>query len=945
MVLRTFVSLLVLVFVSQSSIAQNKRALDHDSYEIWNRITEKAISNNGQWVLYAMSPENMDGRLIITNPSDHREFDIPFGEQASFTYGSEAAVFKMVPPRDSVRQAKLAKKKKDEMPRDSLGIINLINGEYFSVADVISYKLPSDDGRWVAYVTNSDDSSEEPDSTGGEKESQDDKQDDDKEKESGHNLTIRSIASGASITLGNVTEYLFSEDGARLAAATSSKDGLVDGVLLVNTATSNIDTVASGEGVYKNLAFDQTGTQLAFVTNTTTYPEDQPSFVVHYYSASDGRSIPVAGDSNSPVRAGWWVSEHAGLNFSDDGTRLFFGTAPRPEPEPDDEDILDEEKVVVDVWSWTDDDFYPAQKVRLESEKKRSYLAVYHVQKDRIVQLADEDVPSIELLNEGDGRYGIANTNQPYRKERSWDYPAYYDSYLVDLENGSRREIISGIQAQASLSPAGKFITWWDHSESAWMVKATSDDRPPVNLTTALPHTVANEVHDLAYPANSYGTAGWTQDDKRFIVYDKFDIWSLDPTGRREPESLTNGQGRASNLRLRYIRLDPDEKAINTNKTALLSAFDYSSKGSGFYSLDLNSHSSLRQLTMDEVRYSTPVKSTLSETLLFTRESYLEFPDIWTADLSMGNAHKVSDANPQQSEYLWGSVDLVKWTTLDGIPVEGLLYKPEGFSPDEKYPMMVYFYEKNANSLHSHMAPAPHRSVINRTFYASRGYLVFVPDIPYKIGYPGESAMNSVMPGVTGLIAQGFVDAENIGVQGHSWGGYQIAYMVAHTNLFKAAEAGAPVANMVSAYGGVRWGTGLSRMFQYERTQSRIGGSLWEYPQRYISNSPIFVADKIETPLLIMHNDNDGAVPWYQGIELFAALRRLNKPVWLVNYNGEPHWPTTYPNKKDWTIRMQQYFDYYLKGEPAPEWITNGVPALRKGSTLGLEHVVPASSN
>jgi dipeptidyl aminopeptidase/acylaminoacyl peptidase len=267
------------------------------------------------------------------------------------------------------------------------------------------------------------------------------------------------------------------------------------------------------------------------------------------------------------------------------------------------------------------------------------------------------------------------------------------------------------------------------------------------------------------------------------------------------------------------------------------------------------------------------------------------------------------------------------------------LYKPEGFTPEKKYPMMVYFYERSSDGLHGHHAPAPHRSVINRSFYTSRGYLVFVPDIPYKIGYPGESAMNSVMPGVTQLISKGFVDEDNIGVQGHSWGGYQIAYMVTKTNLFKAAEAGAPVANMISAYGGVRWGSGLSRMFQYERTQSRIGGSLWEYPLRYISNSPIFEADKIETPLLIMHNDMDGAVPWYQGIELFAALRRLDKPVWLVNYNGEPHWPTKYQNKVDWTIRMQQFFDHYLKGEPAPEWIEVGIPALKKETTLGLEPI------
>jgi dipeptidyl aminopeptidase/acylaminoacyl peptidase len=223
------------------------------------------------------------------------------------------------------------------------------------------------------------------------------------------------------------------------------------------------------------------------------------------------------------------------------------------------------------------------------------------------------------------------------------------------------------------------------------------------------------------------------------------------------------------------------------------------------------------------------------------------------------------------------------------------------------------------------------------SFYVSRGYLLFVPDIPYRIGYPGESALDAVVPGVLDLVGRGFVDRAKIGVQGHSWGGYQIAYMVTRTDLFAAAEAGAPVANMVSAYGGIRWQTGMSRAFQYERTQSRIGGSLWDTPLRYIENSPIFTADKIRTPLLMMHNDEDGAVPWYQGIELFVGLRRLGRPVWMLNYNGEAHGLREDHNRKDWAIRMQQFFDHYLMDAPTPVWMEEGVPAILKGQTLGLE--------
>ncbi|MGD8276865.1 MAG: prolyl oligopeptidase family serine peptidase, partial [Gemmatimonadota bacterium] len=275
----------------------------------------------------------------------------------------------------------------------------------------------------------------------------------------------------------------------------------------------------------------------------------------------------------------------------------------------------------------------------------------------------------------------------------------------------------------------------------------------------------------------------------------------------------------------------------------------------------------------------------------------------------------------------------------DSEPLQGILYKPENFDPTQKYPMMVYFYERSSDGLHSYIPPAPGSSSINRSFYVSRGYLLFVPDIPYQIGYPGESAVEAVVPGVLSLIEKGFVDEDHIGVQGHSWGGYQIAYMVTKTNIFAAAEAGAPVSNMISAYGGIRWGSGMSRMFQYEHTQSRIGGTLWEAPIHYIENSPIFWADKVETPLLMMHNDEDGAVPWYQGIEYFVALRRLHKPAWLFNYNGEDHGLRKAQNRKDWTIRLQQFFDHYLKGAPEPVWLAEGVPAILKGKTLGLELV------
>ena len=409
----------------------------------------------------------------------------------------------------------------------------------------------------------------------------------------------------------------------------------------------------------------------------------------------------------------------------------------------------------------------------------------------------------------------------------------------------------------------------------------------------------------------------------------------VDPLDPSTPRNVTGGKGRELNLRFRYVRLDLEEDAITDE--LMLSSFNMETKSSGFYRTSLDANSPPEELVMMDQRFGFLYKAEDADQLLFTRESFTEFGDLWTSGLDMSDIKRVSDLNPQQSDYTWGTAELVRWTSLDGLPLTGMLFKPDGFDASQQYPMMVYFYEKMSDGLHQYRAPSTARSSISFSFYVSRGYLVFVPDIPYKVGYPGESALNAVVPGVTMLINQGFVDPARVGVQGHSWGGYQIAYMITESDLFAAAEAGAPVVNMTSAYGGIRWASGMSRMFQYERTQSRIGGSLWETPLRYLDNSPLFQADKVKTPVLMLHNDDDGAVPWYQGIEFFVALRRLSKPVWMLNYNGEGHGLSKYANRRDFAIRMQQFFDHYLMDAPAPIWMTEGIPATKKGETLGLE--------
>jgi dipeptidyl aminopeptidase/acylaminoacyl peptidase len=401
---------------------------------------------------------------------------------------------------------------------------------------------------------------------------------------------------------------------------------------------------------------------------------------------------------------------------------------------------------------------------------------------------------------------------------------------------------------------------------------------------------------------------------------------------------LTGGAGRMSNLTYRYLSPDPEAKSVDLSKPIYLSVFDSTTKAAGFAIEDVSKpFARPEKLVMQDKQFSTPTLSKDGSTLMYTRQDVTEYPDVWVAKPDFKAARKITLANPQQDQYNWNTAELVNWISGDGQKLQGILIKPENFTYGKKYPMITYFYERNSDTLHTYHSPAPSASTINLSLFPSNGYLVFIPDIPYKKGYPGESAVSAIVSGVLSIVNRGYVDPERLGIQGQSWGGYEVAYLITRTNLFRCACSGAAVSDMFSAYGGIRYGTGILREGQYEHGQSRIGANPWEKPLRYLENSPLFWLDKVETPLLMMHNDKDGAVPFTQGIELLSGLRRLGKPAWMCTYNGEDHNLMERKNRKDWSVRMSQFFDHYLKDEPMPVWMSKGVPATQKGKTFGFE--------
>ncbi len=914
-------------FIAIVGFAQNvtKKTLEHSDYDIWNTIDNPMISVDGRWVVYELNPGKGDGRLLVHDANTGKDGSFERGKNARISSDSRFVVFSIKPPEDTIRALRLRKVKREDLPKDTLAILDLNAGNLTKIPDVQSFRLPEKWSGWLAYL-------KEPapaDTT-----AQNGKKVKKESKDNGSTLRIRNLTTGQETAIAFVKSYMHAEEGARFAIFSTGDDAdMLPGVYVFDaTKDGNLQSVWTQKGDYQQLTFDKKGEQLAFVADLDTTKVRVRPFGIYLWKSGQETAHMAIPTSTNWMPKDWRVSEHATLRFSADGGKLFFGIAPMPILQ--DTSVLDDEVAKVEVWAYDEPVLHTIQNVRLERERKRTYDCVLHLaQGGRAVQLATTDIPETQWGDEGNAPVMLGYNQLPYSLESTWEWWNKRDLYLIDVQTGNAQLIGKGIDGAASLSPSAKFAYWYSAPDSAWF--AYSIEKGSTNrLTDNRMVHFYNEYHDSPSHPNAYGLAGWLAEDAAVVLYDRYDLWRMDPTGASALVRLTNG--RKDRHVLRYIRTDDTQRSLDPKGSILLSIFEESTKKGGYAWLNL-SNNALTQLQLGAYSFANrPLKAKSAERWVFTRENFQVFPDLlYSPDLK--TFKQISRANPQQQQYAWGSIELVEWTSLDGQLLQGLLVKPAGFDPQKQYPMIVNFYERSSDGLYSHRAPFPHRSQINYAYYASRGYVIFNPDIPYRIGYPGESAFNAVMSGTTAILDKGFVDRERVALQGHSWGGYQIAYILTRTNLFRCAESGAPVVNMLSAYGGIRWESGLSRAAQYERTQSRIGGSIWDYPLRYLENSPIFTADKIHTPVLILHNDKDGAVPWYQGIEFFIAMRRLGRPAWLLNYNDEPHWPVKRPNRMDFQLRMQQFFDYYLKDAPKPLWMEQGVPAIEKGIRQGYE--------
>jgi|WetSurSiteA1Bulk_404760.scaffolds.fasta_scaffold03153_2 dipeptidyl aminopeptidase/acylaminoacyl peptidase len=934
---------LVTILIISVRLYGQKPPLDHTVYDGWESINQSLISDNGEWTAFTVNPQQGDGWLYILNNITGKKDSVSRGASPVFSPGCRYVASFITPSYLETRQAKKKKLKDDQMPKKNIEIRRLPDNDTTSVQGVKSFAVPSENSDWMAYLLEKrqpgkKDEKKEADSLAPDLGNS--KKTAKKPEPKGTDLVIYNPVLKKEYRYSDVTEYLVARDGNSISFVQDFPDSAkIESfrVTIFDTGKEASKVVFEGKGSVKKLSCDKSGNYTSFI-----YSSDTSRIKVYdlWLSKSFNSAARIVDTLNKSMPSGWSVSENGNLLFSENGKRLYFGTAIKPVKEPEDT-LLDEEKYKLDIWSWDDDQLQPMQKKQLDQELKRSYQAIYQIDKNIMFQLADTSMPSVRINAKSSFNYILGSSNKKYLKLSSWDSRNYADYFIVNLETGTKTKILSQYPSNVMLSPTGKYVVVWAPEEKNYRILLpTGDLLKSIEIPGNFP--LFDELNDTPSDPMPYGIAGWTRNDENIFLYDKYDIWSIRISGKEEPINITNGFGRSNNLRFRYKELDPDEEFIDVQGPIYLSAFNFSTKEAGFYSVGPFKKENPAKLIFEKAAFSNNfTRAKKSNTIIWQKESFDVSPDIYVSDMNFGRIIKLSDTNPQQSKYNWITAELFEWTSFDHQELQGILYKPEDFDPSRKYPMIVYFYERSSDGLYRYNPPAPSASTVNRSFAVSNGYLLFVPDIPYKTGYPGESCYNAVISGTYALLNKySFIDKDRLGLDGQSWGGYQIAWLVTRTDLFKCAFAGAPVSNMISAYGGIRWETGMSRMFQYEHSQSRIGGTLWDKPVHFIENSPIFFVPKINTPLLLMHNDADGAVPWYQGIEFITALRRLEKPAWLLSYNDEAHNLVKRPNRKDLSIRKMQFFDHYLKGSEMPYWMKYGITQTEKGKKDGYNLVI-----
>lgn len=965
---------------------QNQKPIQLPDILAWKRIQSPQVSNDGQWFAYRLAPAEGNAEVVLTSVKDGKEQRFPIGEvQRGGGGGGRPGMMGPVAARDlafsdnskwlaflaypTVKEAKAARRARRPI-QSKVVLIELATGKKTEFEKIRRFAFSGERSTAIAlqrYPATAGPSgggagasggAQAPAAGAGATPPAD-------PRPTASDLIVYDLAGGAELNIGNVSDFAFDKKGDWLAWTVEAQDKVGNGIALRNMATGAVMPLDSAKATYTRLTWTEKGDGLAALRGTEdkNYNEQvyalvafrnfgasaQPTKVT--YDPAQDKSFP-SGMGISPNRSPQWMDDFSAVTF---GLRELTpkkkdAAAAKPNGRPEAEEAKPEEggarpaaaaKPEEDpepglvLWHWKDSRLQPMQQVQETQDRNFSYLALYRPAEEKFVRLADESLRQVTLAPEQ--KYALGRDVRDYERESNMDGKRFEDVYTVDVKTGERKLALKKARWVMGASPDGTRILYYNDGAFFVYNAATGES---ANLTKNIPATFydTEDDHNVVKPPTR--GLGWTKNSDAVLLTDNYDIWKVPVNGGAAVNLTVNGK--KEQIRYRSIfRLDPEERNIDLSKPLYVSVYGEWTKKGGIGVIEPGK-AGVRMLQWDDAAYSQLLKAKDADIYLYTRETVQEFPNYYVANASLENGRKLTDANPQQKDFLWTKGSrLIDYQSTWGVKLQGTLYLPANYEPGKSYPTLVYIYEKLSQGKNTY--PQPTYNGFNIAAYTSNGYAVLEPDITYKVNDPGISSAGCILPALKAAIATGIVDPKHVGLQGHSWGGYQTAFMVTQTDTFAAAVAGAPLTDMIAMYNAIYWNSGSTNQPIFESSQGRFTGGPWENPDAYIRNSPVYNATKVHTPLMILHNDKDGAVDWTQGIEYFNTLRRLGKQVIMLEYKGENHGLSKPEDMKDYTIRMREFFDHYLKGAPAPKWMEDGIPLLKMKEHLDSRKVPTVS--
>ena len=905
----------------------------------WKNIRNSVISNDSQWMAYMLSPTKGDSEVIVRQTLGEKEYKFPVGEVSGFSFGglafsedSKWLAFMIYPDE---KEAKALKKQK-KTAYNKVGLLNLSSGEKVEFEKTKSFEFSGERSKWIALHRYPPESQAK-----------------EKEKWNGSDLILHELATSKELNIGNVSEFSFDKKGGWLAWIVDAEEMSGNGIQLRNMQTGVVVPLENDKAVYKRLTWTEEGDGLSVLKGKEDEDyEDKLYSVIGFTSFSKGLPQKTVYDPKedknfpedmtiSPNRTPEWTEDFSGILFGiheakikedkkDKEKEKEEEAKDRPKETPEKEEPKkkpapgkEEEEEYPDlvIWHWLDKRLQSMQQVQENRDKNFSFLCIYRIKERKFIRLADEDVRQVVAAPKQ--HWAIGLDNRDYELAGNLEGRRYQDVYVIDLKTGARKLVLKKCRWYFEPSPDGTHFLYYEDGHYFTYDMATGKK---FNITKDVPTSFINEEddHNVKDPPIYPYYFGWVKDGVSVLLYDNWDVWNIPVHGGKGVNLTINGKKEGIRYRSRY-RLDPEEKGIDLSLPLYISTYGEWTKKGGVARIDKGKPGA-KMLLWDDALFSV-MKAKNAEVYLYTRQTHKDYPDFYVTDSSLTKGLKITDAGAQQEEYLWSSGSmLLDYESAKGDKLQAAFFLPANYEKGKSYPMVIYIYEKLSQWLHRYFTPSANG--FNKSVYTSNGYAVLMPDIVYKMNDPGMSAVWCVLPAIEAAIKTGVVDRNSIAIHGHSWGGYQTAFLITQSDIFKAAVAGAPLTNMISMYSSIYWNTGSANQPIFESSQGRFEGGYWENIEAYTRNSPVYFAAKVKTPLLLLHNDKDGAVDWNQGIEYFNTLRRLKKPVVMLQYKGENHGLRIPANREDYTIRMRQFFDHYLKGEPAPDWLKEGIPHL-----------------